>query len=162
MKKKFVKNVTLENARILPGQFKNFSGEKDKYNPQGRREFCIVLDTETADALVEEGWNVKQLDPRDDDEAPTPYIKACIRFDNIPPTIYMVTGKNNKKTLLTEETIGNLDYVQIEYADIILSPYCWEMETKDGVNSGIKAYVKTMYVKVEEDDLAAKYADYDE
>lgn len=164
MAKKFVKNVTIENAHVLPGNFKNFSGEIDNWNPQGRRTFCIELDEETADALHEEGWNVKELAPRDDDPdgISLPYIQATIRFDNIPPTIYMLTGRNNKKTLLTEDTIGNLDYVQIEYVDVILSPYQWEMKTKTGVESGIKAYVKTMYVKVVEDELAAKYRDDEE
>ena len=156
---KRVPNLTLEEVEILPGKFRNFSGEKDEYNPKGMSQFNIRLDEETADKLLEEGWNVKQLDPREDGDVPIPYLPCTINFSNIPPTIYMLTGKNNKKTRLTEETIGLLDAVEIDYADVILNPYHWEIKTKNGVDSGIKAYVKTMYVKVVEDVLARKYSD---
>jgi len=158
-RKKRVPVLTLEEVEILPGRFRNFSGVKNEYNRNGASEFNIVLDPETADRLLEEGWNVKQLNPREEGDEPIPYLPCTVSFSNIPPTIYMLTGDNNKKTLLTEETIGLLDAVEIDYADIIINPYNWEIQKKDGVDSGIKAYVKTMYVKVVEDRFASKYAD---
>ena len=157
-----IPNVSLEGAEILPGKFKNFSGRPGQYNPAGKITFCIRLDRKTADDMVEDGWNVKQLDPRDEDGEPTPYITARIRFDNFPPVIYMLTGRHNKKTRLDEDTIGSLDSMRIEWADITLTPYSWEMKTKDGISNGITAYVKTAYFKVaDEDDFADKYLDDD-
>lgn len=157
-----VSNVTLEGVEVLPGKFKNFSGVVDEYNPKGLSQFNVKLDFETADELLAEGWNVKQLDPLEEGDDPVPYLPLTINFSNIPPTVYMLTGRNNKKTLLTEDTIGLLDSVEIDYADIIVSPYHWQIKKKDGIDSGIKAYVKTMYVKVIEDELAKKYADDDD
>lgn len=159
---KRIPNVSLEGVDILPGVFKNFSGKPGQYNPAGRMTFCIRLDRETADVMVEDGWNVKQLDPREEGDEPTLYIQARVRFDNVPPAVYMLTGKHNKKTRLTEDTISLLDSMEIEWADIVLSPYAWEMKTKDGVSNGITAYVKTAYFKVVEDDFADKYADGDD
>ncbi len=148
-----VDNVILENCRII---FRNFEGKGDKFNPAGRRHFSVVLPRDIADKLSEEGWNVKELKPRDEDEEPTPFIQVRVNFSNIPPEIYLVTGRN-KKTKLTEDTIQTLDYAEIENVDLIVSGYCWEMNGKEGIT----AYCKTMYVKIVEDVFADKYADED-
>ena len=51
-----VNNINIEGAMII---WKNFSGERDKFNP-GKRGFSVVIDdTVMADELRQEGWNVK-------------------------------------------------------------------------------------------------------
>lgn len=159
MSRNRISPVSIEGAEILPGVFKNFAGKAGQYNPAGRRTFCIRLDRKTADAMAADGWNVKELSPREEGDEPVPYIQARVRFDNVPPTVYMLTGRNNKKTRLDEDTIDLLDSADIEWADITLTPYQWEMQTKNGLDTGVTAYVKTMYVKVALDEFADKYED---
>lgn len=143
------KQFSVENARIM---FKNFSGRADDFNPSGgRRSFCLVLSPEQADELVKDGWNIKVLEPRNDEELPLPYIQVKVRYDNYPPHIYIVTKKN--KTLLTEETIMTLDYAEIANIDIVVTGSNYNV----GGKSGISAYVKNMYVTVVEDEFADKY-----
>lgn len=145
------KTLNIENAHIM---FKNFSGKGDQFNRAGDRNFCVRIDDpDVARQLRNEGWNVKQLRPRDDDEEGTYYLQVKVSYKVIPPKVYMIAGK--KKTLLDEEAINTLDFAEINTSDLIITPYNWEINGKKGV----KAYLKTAYVTIEQDAFAAKYAE---
>lgn len=143
-----LKNVSIENARIC---FRNFSGKAGTFNAEGIRNFCVILDDRLADQMKEDGWNVKYLKPREEGETPQPYISVAVSYRNIPPKIVLVTSHG--KSVLSEDTVGTLDWAEIENVDLIFSPYPWEMNGR----SGIKAYLKTMYVTISEDEFESKY-----
>ena len=143
-------NIAIEGATI---RCRNFSGREDKFNPKGRRNFlCVIDDPELVDKLKNDGWNIKQFASRNDEEGDY-YIPVSVSYKVAPPSIFLVTRK--KKIRLDEETVSQLDWTEMENVDLIISPSRWEVNGR----SGIKAYLKSMYVTVVEDCFSDKYRD---
>lgn len=153
---KRTEDFIVEGTRLL---FRNFSGREQKYNPPGKKNFCIPIeDPKLANEMKKEGWNIRVLQPNEENEEPLHYMQVSLSFgDFYPPKVYMIGNISHKKTRLNEDTVAELDNVEIESADIIIRPYNWNTPT----GSGIRGYVKTLYVTYIEDVFAGKYSDYD-
>lgn len=145
--------AVLENVRI---GFRNFRGEERQYNRAGDRNFAIFLEPEIAEQMAADGWNVKYLKQREDEEYPQAYLKVNVKYQGRPPQVVLVTSRN--KTVLEEDMVGTLDFAALKTVDVILNPYAWEVQG----NSGITAYLKSGYFVLEEDELSDKYGDIPE
>lgn len=147
--------LIIEDAKII---FRNFGGRETQFNHEGDRNFCVVLeDEELINKLAADGWNVKIRQPKVEGDTPFNYMKVNVSYRVRPPKVYMVFERTNRKVLLNEETVGQLDYSDILGADLVINPRHWD----SGNNSGISAYLSSAYIKVDEDPLAQKYSDFD-
>jgi hypothetical protein len=142
--------VLMESVRII---FRNFRGEPGPYNQEGRRSFAVLLDETVAQTLAADDWNVKWLKPRseEEEEAPQAYLPVAIRFDVYPPRVVLITSRG--RTNLDDGSIEMLDWADIVNVDLIVRGNPWEVNEK----RGLKAYVQSMYVTIEEDALEMKY-----
>lgn len=145
--------LVIEDARILPGQFRNFAGREGMYNREGDRNFAVALDPDTAKAMIEDGWNVKQLKEREEGVPGDFYITVSVGFKNRPPRLVLISSKG--RVDLGQHECELLDWVDIKQADLIINPYKWDVNGK----TGIKAYLKSLFVTMEEDYLELKYSD---
>lgn len=150
MSEKKTNTVVLEDARIV---FRNFSGKEGQYNREGDRNFAVLLDEELASLLDRDGWNVKLLKPREEGDNPQPYIQVAVNFRGRPPRIVMITSRG--RTTLGEDEVNILDWAEIQTCDLIIRPYEWAVNGK----TGVKAYLQSIFVTIEEDQLELKYAD---
>jgi hypothetical protein len=141
-------NITIENARI---GFRNFTGKEGQFNPAGQRNFCVFLEDDVAELFAADGWNIKHLKPKDPGDPPQAYLQVAVSYANYAPKITLITGTG--KNILDEDTVNILDWADIDNVDLIIRPYNWEVNQKKGV----KAYLKTMYVTITEDEFADKY-----
>jgi hypothetical protein len=144
--------IILEGVAIPQG-FRNFSGISRKFNEEGNRNFCVFLDEETAQALKKDGWNVRWLQPRNEEEEPAPILKVKVQYQRRdgtrarPPRIMLITSKG--KTPLDEGTVPLLDWAEIISADMEIRPYEYEP-------GKISAYLHSLWVTIRDDPLEMK------
>jgi hypothetical protein len=145
----------MEGVRII---FRNFAGKEGQYNREGDRNFAVLLDDTIASTMAEDGWNVKWLKPREEDEEESSqaYLQVSVNFKGRPPRIVLITSRG--RTNLDEGQVEMLDWADIKNVDLIVRPYEWVVNQK----SGIKAYLQSIYVTIEEDPLELKYAQLDQ
>lgn len=145
--------ITIEGAKI---GFRNFAGVESQYNKAGQRNFCVFLQEQAAAELKDAGWNVKFPSPRENDERDLqPYLPVEVSYRNYPPKIMVIA--NDQMHPLPESEVEMLDWAEIEFVDLIIRPYNWEIQTKHGLDKGVKAYLQTMYVTIYVDELEKKY-----
>lgn len=145
------KNRIIEDVTIA---FRNFEGKEDTYNRAGDRNFAILLDEPLAAEMERDGWNVRYLKVREEGDEPQAYMQVAVSYKNRPPKIGMVTSKG--LTYLGENEVEMLDWVDIETADVTLNPYEWAVNGK----TGVKAYLQSLFIKIEEDYLQQKWTSF--
>lgn len=148
--------ISIENTR--PIFITNFSGdpERDRFGSEARQLNLVIPDEEQAQELIDEGFNVKQTRPREDDGddfEPTYYVNVKLNYNSdYPPRVYLVSG-DAEPVLLDEESIDMLDRCYILNINVVLNPYHNQRTDRKSL------YVRTMYVEqdVEEDPFAHQY-----
>jgi hypothetical protein len=143
-------NVVMEDVRLI---FRNFSGKEGQYNREGDRNFGVILPEEIGLQMLEDGWNIKRLKSRDDDELGPLKLDVTVSFKIRPPSVFMITSRG--RTLLEEEDIDVLDWLEFTNVDLIVRPFAWAI----GEKTGIKAYLKSLYATILEDPLELKYSE---
>lgn len=143
--------LQIDDARIV---YRNFSGVPSKFNREGDRNFAVVIETqEQADALIDEGWNVKINPPREDGDDPFIYLPVKIKFSDRGPSVYLRSGKAMRK--LDKDTVDILDNVDILSVDMDIRPYDWEVNGK----TGRAAYLQSINVVQKVDRFAEMYSE---
>jgi hypothetical protein len=154
--------VLMEGVRLV---FRNFTGRETQYNPEGQKNFGVILPEDVAEQMAADGWNVKTLKPREDDEeeTETPWLPVKVGYGKgKPPTIVLITDRG--RTNLTEQNVEMLDWVDVRQdekgqsmVDLIIRPYHYNVRG----DTGIAAYLQSLYITIDEDPLAVKYGGMD-
>lgn len=143
--------VTMQGVQI---RMRNFAGKEGQYNAKGQRNFLVLLNDDVAEQMLADGWNVKYLKPKEEDDRPQPFLKVKVNFDSEPmPRLMMVTSRG--KTRLGPDEVTALDWAEITNVDLVIRPYRWDVQGKQGVT----AYLSSGFFTVQEDELDLKYAD---
>ena len=151
------KDLIIEDAEIL---FRNFEGREERHdgrimNSEGSRNFHVIVPEEIVDQLIEDGWNVKPLKPREEGDPERHEIKVNVSYRYRDPDIRMYAGR--RETHLTQDSVANLDYADILSADLVIHPSEY---LKDDGSTGLSGYLTELRVRVQESPFAEKYADY--
>ncbi len=144
--------LQINDARII---FRNFAGIQGKYNKPGERNFSLVVpDEETANELINRGWNVRIKPPREEGEEPFRTLPVKVKFNDRGPSVYLKTnGITNK---IDEESVGILDRIDIANVDLDIRPYDWE---RDDGETGRSAYLQSICVTQAVDRFAERMED---
>lgn len=148
--------LLMEDANIV---FRNFAGREGMYNAEGDRNFCVILEPEIAEQMAADGWNIKQLKEREEGVPGDFYIQVSLKYRGRdgrtlrPPLMVLLSSRG--RVPLGEYECEVLDWVDIQKADLIIRPNSWSVNGK----SGIKAYLKSLFITMDEDYLELKYND---
>ena len=146
--------LQIDDARII---WPNFSGKPGQYNREGDRNFNLVIDDpEIANAMIEDGWNVRIKPPREEGDESFMHMPVKVKFNSRGPAVYLESGTSKVK--LDEESIDTLDHIDIIGVDMDIRPYDWEINGK----TGRTAYLQSIRVIQRVDRFADRWDDEDD
>lgn len=141
--------LTFQNVNLYA---RNFAGTKFG---DGKRTFGFFIEPEVAQAMLADGWPVKQTRPPaenvPEDWSPRFWLKVNISYKFRPPKV--VTIGSRGMVTLDEEVLDILDWASFETVDLSVRARFWEMNG----NTGLQAQLSEMYATLEESPLAIKY-----
>ena len=152
------KNELLQGVRL---KYRNFRGLERKQggrvlNADGKRNFNVVLNEDQYLDLKEKGWAVRAKE--DADGNPEYLLKVNLQFGVRPPMIKMVPSDGGKGIMVTEETVDQLDFAEIDNAELVIRPYNWD----ESGQHGAAAYLRSMRLDIYIDPLEAAMMAEDE
>lgn len=157
MAKKTIKKVpklNIEDANILPGGWRNFSGRETEMNRDGKRTFCVVIPEDMAEDLEADGWNVKERIYEDEPENTFHFLSVNVSYRGYyPPEIAIFA--NGVRTDLDQDTVGQIDRMRIKRASLSINPSHWDVNGK----SGISAYLDSLYIAIDEESWKTNFAE---
>lgn len=142
---------------VVKWSWSHFDGREDVYNTPGDHNFTISLPEDIAKEMASQGWNVREREGREEGDPPewTLECKISDKF-GVPPIFFIKRGRKFRIEALEELREVRRD--SCSKLNVILQPSPWT----NGMRSGITAYVKEMYVEINESRFAAEYADFEE
>ena len=153
--------LQIDDARLI---WPNFAGRGDRFNPQGSRDFSVIIpNDEIADALINDvnqygvGWNVKIKPPREEGDEPFRFLKVKLSYRNRGPKIYLIT--NGRKNELDESSVHILDDIVIESVNLDIRAFDGDDSPQGAFRS---AWLEAMEVHQKIDRFAARYAEEEE
>ncbi len=149
---------------------RNFEGRQGRYNAAGMRSFSLYL-TDATDMkyrnkntnemrpvtlqeLAEDGWNVKIK--TNDDGVEYAYLNVAVSYRDprrnprITQSIYK--GEAVKNTIITEETVANIDTADISNVSVELNPSFWG-DARDQIKAYLNAMRYTLIPDIFSDDF---------
>lgn len=148
--------IVIENTKFIYRT--NFSGDpaNDRFGSPERKG-NVILPRDVAMQMREDGYNVRETHPREDDDPetfePTYYVAAKVAYRTragepvkYPPNIYLV-DEGYEPVKLDEDTIATLDAIRAKDVNVVMSG-----REYDPINHRKSLYIRTMYVTKGEDD----------
>lgn len=158
----YVEKLEFEDAKLMGGKFKNFSGKANEYNREGNRYINVVIPENKAQQLADLGWTIKELPPREEGDPSVFFMKVNIKFKQdgakSDPKIFKGISQDNMHRV-NYDSIGDLDRDEIDHIDMVVRPYHWG---KEGEKNGISAWLDEMYVIIKGSRFTSKYNVIDE
>lgn len=154
MEKPRIPDLEIGNAHIFA---LNFKGEEKKRNGKvvnsaGTRTFCVEIDSQDAQTLKDDGWNITiRIDPETNEMFC--YLPVEVRFDPIRPDIYVVAHGNRKE--LDESQIHQLDQRTFSEVNLVIHPRVWFDE--DLNQWRVKAFLKEGWFYIQQSRFAERW-----
>lgn len=142
-------SLVLYDCKII---FRNFAGREREFNSEGDRNFSVLIKPDLAEKLNREGWNVKQLKPREEGEEGDWHLKVKVNYKKgRPPRCVLVTSRG--QTELGADQVEIIDAADLAKVDLMINGYPYDVNDR----KGISAYLKSIFVTINEDPLEQMY-----
>lgn len=149
--------VRIDNTRFIFNT--NFEGNPENdpvYHSASRKGNVIINDIDLAQAMIDEGFNVRQTKPRpgfEDEFEPEYFIAVHLNFNPPPsvkpPIVRLATRPDVEPSILDEETIRRIDILQNQR---MIDKVCVICNVRNLPTGGKTLYVSSMLV-IEREDL---------